>query len=129
MDFFKGPGMCWPTIIASVFALLTLYNIYRQPTVDAFSVANKKKAFTNALIGNAIFIIIIYQLCKTGHHTASWVVLFTPIIIVLLAVFFAVEALSAVIGSLPRPNPPPNNPPAVVHIPTPQPTPATISIK
>lgn len=127
MDFFKRPGMCWPTIIASILALLTLYNIYRQPTTDVVSQANKRKSFTNALIGNAIFIIIIYQLCRTGHNTAAWVVLFAPVILVLLAVFFAVEAVHSVFGPLRVSSN--TNPPAVVHIPTPAPAPATISVK
>lgn len=120
MDFLQKPGMCWPTIIAGLMAVSSVYNIYRSPANDDVAKVNKKRQLVNNLIFGVIFTTVIYQLCKTGHNTAAWIVLFLPVILISLLVFFAYEAIVNAVGHLPT-QPVPNAGTGVQHpqVPTP----------
>ena len=105
--FFKLPhsfgDLCMPakiylilTFISVISYALTMYRAKRSLPED--SDVPIQRYTVPSMIGNIVFatlwILLLNYLCKTGHLTLSWVLLFSPAILMLVVVLSTMFTIS-----------------------------------
>lgn len=83
----KYSGFCAPTIILIVLTILSsvLLGVRFKKYEE-----RKRNIHIGSILGNVVVGVILYLLCRNGHNTAAWILLFLPVILLL---FFVINAV------------------------------------
>ena len=79
----KNSGWCTPLIIYIVFVVIGIVStLFTKDTID-----QKISNVMLSLVWSGFWGVIMYEMCRRGHRTWAWIILFAPMLITLILLF------------------------------------------